>query len=182
MSMPFVTLFATAEASGGSDILSALGIDVKLLVMQLIAFLLLVWALSKWVFPIFFAIVDKRQAAIDEGSRAAAEAAKHAETVQAETATLLKKARDEAKEIVTIARDEATNILETAESKSREQAEFIVATARDQLGKEIVAAKKALHNETVELIMAATGKILGETVDARVDKSVVVKALKESDS
>ena len=180
MDSSIITQFATTE-SGGGDILSALGIDVKLLIMQLIAFLLLVWALNKWVFPIFFKIVDKRQALIDEGNRAAIEASKHATEAQAATEKLLKEAREEAKDIVATAREESTSMLETAETKSREQAEYIVADARDQLAKEVVAARKALHNETIDLVMAATSKVLGDTVDARVDKAVVAKALKESD-
>lgn len=179
MDTPIVTQFATTE-SGGGDILSALGIDVKLLVMQLIAFLLLVWALNKWVFPIFFKIVDKRQALIDESNRAAVEASKHAETAQAETEKLLKKARIEAKDIVATAREEAAGVVSDAEVKSKQQAEYIVNDARDQLAKEVEAAKKALHNEMVDLVMTATGKVLGDTVDTKIDTSVVTRALKEA--
>ena len=174
-----ITSFAATESESG-DILSALGIDVKLLIMQLVAFLLLVWALNKWVFPIFFNIVDKRQAMIDEGNRAAVEASKHAEAAQAATEKLLKKAREEAKDIVATAREESVSMLESAEIKSREQAEYIVADARNQLSKDVIAAKKALHNETIDLVMAATGKVLGAGVDARIDKAVVAEALKES--
>lgn len=170
-----------AAESGDGNIMSALGIDVKLLIMQLIAFLLLVWALNKWVFPIFFKIVDKRQAQIDESNRAAIEASKHAEAAQAETERLLKKARQEAKDIVVTAREEASSLVSDAEAKSRQQAEYMLADARDQLAKEVVAAKKALHNETVDLVMAATGKVLEGAVDAPIDKAVVAKALKEAE-
>ena len=170
------THFAAEEAGG--DIMSALGIDWKLLVMQLVAFLLLVWALNRWVFPVFFKIVDKRQAQIEESNRAAVEASKHAEQAQAETEKLLKKAREEAKDIVATAREEAVSLVSEAEAKSRQQADHMVADAKDQIAKEIVSAKKALHNETVDLIMAATGKVLDGTVDAKVDKTVVARALK----
>jgi F-type H+-transporting ATPase subunit b len=159
--------------------MSALGIDWKLLVMQLIAFLLLVWALNKWVFPVFFKIVDKRQAQIDESNRAAVEASKHAEAAQVETEKLLKKARAEAKDIVATAREEAAGVMSDAEMKSRQQAEFIVNDARDQLAKEVEAAKRALRSEAVDLVVAATGKVLESTVDTDVDKKVVARALKE---
>ena len=168
-----------AEASSG-DILSTLGVDVKLLAFQIIAFLLLVFILGKWIFPIFFKIVDKRQALIDESNRAAVEASKHAETAQAETEKLLKKARDEAKDIVATAREEAVSVLNDAEAKRKQQAEHLVADAKDQISKEVVAAKKMLHNETVDLVMAATGKVLEGTVDAHIDKAVVTHALKET--
>ena len=178
MDSSIFTQFAAEAAEG--DILSALGIDWKLLVVQLIAFLLLVWALNKWVFPIFFKIVDKRQALIDESNRAAVEASKHAETAQAETEKLLKKAREEAKDIVATAREEAVGLIGDAEVKSKQQAEYIVSDARDQISKEVEAAKKVLHNEMVDLVMTATSQVLGDTVDAKIDKSVVARALKET--
>lgn len=179
MGSSILTTFANTEAAE-TDILSALGIDWKLLVMQLVAFLLLVWALNKWVFPVFFKIVDKRQAQIDESNRAAVEASKHAEAAQAETEKLLKKARQEAKDIVATAREEAVSLVSDAETKGKQQAEYLVRDARDQLAKEVEAAKKALHNEAVDLVVAATGKVLEGAVDARVDKSVVARALKEA--
>lgn len=168
-----------AEASSG-DIMSTLGIDVKLLVFQIIAFLLLVWALSKWVFPIFFKIVDKRQALIDESNRAAVEASKHAEKSQEEIEKLLKKAREEAKDIVATAREEAVGLVNEAETKSQQQSAHLIADAKDQIAKEVVSAKKALHNETVDLVMQATGKVLEGAVNATVDESVVAQALKEA--
>jgi F-type H+-transporting ATPase subunit b len=179
MDSSILAIFANTETAD-TDILSALGIDWKLLVMQLVAFLLLVWALNKWVFPVFFKIVDKRQALIDESNRAAVEASKHAEKAQEETEKLLKKAREEAKDIVATAREEAASVVSDAEVKSKQQADHIVADAKDQIAKEVVAAKKALHNETVDLVMAATGKVLEGTVDARVDKAVVAKTLEET--
>lgn len=174
-----VVQFAAEAAS--NDILATLGVDVKLLIFQIIAFLLLVWVLGKWIFPIFFKIVDKRQALIDESNRAAIEASKHAEAAQAETERLLKKVRQEAKDIVVTAREEASSLVSDAEVKSRQQAEYMLADARDQLAKEVVAAKKALHNETVDLVMTATGKVLEGAVDAPIDKAVVAKALKEAE-
>lgn len=173
-----VTQFGAESASG--DILSTLGINAQLLLFQIVAFLLLAWALGKWVFPIFFKIVDKRQMLIDESNRAAVEASKHAEKAQEETEKLLKKAREEAKDIVATAREEAASVVSDAEAKSKQQADHIVADAKTQIAKEIVAAKKALHNETVDLVMAATGKVLEGAVDARVDKAVVAKTLEET--
>lgn len=174
-----ITTFAATEAPSG-DIMSALGIDIQLLIVQIIAFLLLVWALNKWVFPIFFRIVDKRQALIDEGNRSAIAAAKSAEKAQAETEKLLKRAREEAKDIVATAKDEAAGMLSDAEAKSKAQAEHIVAEAHEQISKDVLAAKRHLHNETVDLVMMATGKVLSDTVDDKIDSKVVAKALEVS--
>lgn len=173
----FMTQFA---AEGKSDIMTGLGIDGTLLVFQIVAFCILVFALAKWVFPIFFKIIDKRQEVIEESNRAAIDASKHAEKAQAEIEKLLKQARTEAKEIVTTAKEEATAMVQDAETKGKAQAEHIVAEAHDEIAKEVIAVKKALHNETIDLIAAATEKVIGKTVTDSVDGKVIKTALEES--
>ena len=69
------TQFAS-EVAEATNPVKALGIDVKLLVFQIIAFALLTWLLSKYVFPVLMKAVDDRQARIDESNAAAADAAK----------------------------------------------------------------------------------------------------------
>ena len=67
-----LTQFASETAAeGASSPIKALGIDVKLLVFQIIAFTILTWLLSKYVFPILMKAVDDRQKKIDESNAAA---------------------------------------------------------------------------------------------------------------
>ena len=72
--MNFLQTFAeTAETDGG--LFGALGIDWRLLILQIVAFLIMVWVLGKFVYPWLMKSVDERQANIE----AAAKAAKKAE-------------------------------------------------------------------------------------------------------
>ena len=171
----FFAQFASAEAE--TDILTGLGIKWELVAFQIIAFLLLVFVLAKWIFPIFFKIIDKRQEAIEASNKAAVEASKSAEKAQGEIDKLLKEARTEAKDIVTTAKEEANAMVQDAEAKGKASAEHIVAEAHDEIAKELIAAKKALHNETIELVAAATEKVVGKAVNANVDNSVIKAAL-----
>lgn len=50
--MQVIAQFASTE-TGSTGPIAALGIDGTLLLFQLIAFGLLVFALSKWVFPVY---------------------------------------------------------------------------------------------------------------------------------
>lgn len=174
----FVAQFAASE--GGSNVFASLGIDWRLLVSQLIAFGILVFILSKWVFPIFFRIIDKRQDDIEASNRAAVEASKHAEKAQTEVANLLKEARSEAKDIIATAKEEATTMVSDAEARGQANADHIVTAAHEELSREVEAAKKALHNETIELVAQATQKVVGKAVDAHVDSDIIAAALKES--
>lgn len=176
--MNYLTQFAETKASGG-DIFSTLGISWELLVFQIIAFLILVWLLGKFVYPWLMKSVDERQAKIEESVKAVEEAEKKAESAQEEIAKLLKEARAEAKDIVTTAKDEAAAMVADAEGKAKTRAEKIAKDAHDQIEKDVLAARKALHNDTIELVALATEKIVGKTVSDGVDKKIITDAIKE---
>ena len=175
-----LTTFASTESAEKTDILTSLGIDWTLLVMQAIAFLILVWALGKFVYPIFMRIIDERQSKIDESLEAARAAEDNANSAQAEIDKKLAQARKEAKEIVATAKDEATAMVAKANEKSKVQADHMLASAHDEIAKEVLAAKKTLHNETLELVAAATEKVIGKVHSAKADKAVIADALKEA--
>lgn len=172
--------FAATEGATSNDTFATLGINWTMLIFQLVAFSLLVVVLGKWVYPVFIRTIDKRQEMIEESTRAAVEAEKNAEKTQAEIDKLLTTARTEARDIVATAKEEATGMVADAEAKSKAQAEHIVANAHDSIAKEVLAAKKALHNETIDLVAAATEKVIGKAVDAKVDTKVIKTAVEES--
>lgn len=177
-----LTQFAVAEAKAGADggdLFSSIGIDWKLLILQTIAFLILLWFLKKFVYPPLIAMLDKHDAKMAEAADAAREAQKMAADSQAQTEKLLRQARKEAVEIVGTAKDEANDILRRSESKSKAHAEAIVASAKADIQKEIVAAKKSLHNETIELVAAATAKVAGAQIGAGADEALIKDALEK---
>ncbi len=177
-----MTIFTQFAETGAQShgILGALGIDIKMLIFQIVAFIILVWFCGKYIYPIFMKTIDARQDAIEAGTKAAVEAERKAAEAKAEITKLMKQARADASEIVVTAKEEATAALEAAEAKSKNQAERIVAEAHAQLDKDILAAKKMLHNETLELVALATEKVIGKTVTAKVDSGVIASAVKEA--
>ena len=175
-----LTYVASAETSQSGDILGALGIDWTLLLLQIVAFLLLVWLLGKFVYPVFMRIIDEREKKIEASVKAAEAAEKNAAAAQSDVEALLKEARKEAREIVTTAKDEATAMIEASDAKAKTRAEKIVKDAHDQLEKDVVAARKALHNDTIDLVAAATEKVLAGVADAKLDRKIVESAVKEA--
>lgn len=176
--MPTVTHFAATEPSG--DLMSTLGIDWMTLIFQIIAFLVLLFLLGKFVYPWLMKSVDERQADIEAAGEAAAAAEKKAAEAQAEVRQLLKEARAQASDIVATAKEEATAAVESAEQKAKSKSEAIVSAAHEQIEKDIRAAQKTLHNETIELVALATEKVVGKTVSAKVDETLIASAVKET--
>ncbi len=172
------TLAEAAEPKG--DVFSALGIDWRLLILQTVAFLILVWLLGKFVYPWLMKSVDERQHNIEEAAQAAKKAQQNAAESESETAELLATARKEAAEIVATAKLEASEISSASEQRAKSTAEKIVADAHSQISKDIDKAKRELHDETLELIALATEKIVRKKLDKKSDEALIVDALKEA--
>lgn len=173
-----LTYMAAAETQDG--VLGVLGIDWMLLLLQTLAFLILLWFLAKFVYPPLTAMLDRRDEQIEAGAKAAKEAEEQANQTKTEVEKLLKQARADAKDIVATAKEEAAANAEAADKKAKARADRIVEDAHEQIDKDIIAARKALHNETLSLVAQATETVVGKTVDARVDDKVMANALKEA--
>lgn len=182
MSFPFINLMAAAtehaeEASTG--LFQALGIDVKLLVEQTIAFLILVFVLGKWVYPALIKAVDSRRETIEAGIKEAKESQEAAEKAQEQVAELLEQARKDADDILARTQQEAATLISDAEEKAKTRAEQIVADARTQLDADVRKAREALKAETVSLVAAATERVIGEKLDGGKDAGLIKSALQE---
>lgn len=173
-------ILASTEAEKSDTLFGALGLDARLLILQLLAFAFLVWFLGKFVYPYLVGAIDKRERAIEESVAAANEAEAKAEQTQKEVEKLFAKARKESSEIVETAHKEATAMVKEAEDKAKQRAEQIVSDARAQLDQDIIKARKMLRNETTELVALATEKIIREKIDAKKDKALIDTAVKEA--
>lgn len=177
--MNFLSTFASADESQG-DIFTALGIDWRLLILQIVAFLILVWLLGKYVYPWLMKSVDERQKNIEEAAKLAKKAHDSALETQAETAELLAEARKEAAKIVETAKLEAAEMLSASEVRARSTADSIVADAHARIEKDISKARRQLHDETLELISMATEKVVRGTHDKKADEKLIAEILKEA--
>lgn len=174
--------FATAAAAheGGGNLFTSLGIDWKMLIFQIVGFVILVLLLGKFVYPNLMKAVDKRQADIEAGTKAADEARKQADEAKADVEKLMKEARTQAKDIVATAKEEANAAVEAADAKSKARAEHILTDAHEQIEKDVASARKVLHNETLELVAVATEKVVGKAVTPAVDEKIISAAVKEA--
>lgn len=172
------TQFATAQAEK-ADLFGALGIDWRLLVLQTIAFIILLLILRKWVYPPLVAALDKRDKDLRTAEKAAQSARDNADKAEKMTNELMRKARAEASDIVAAARAEASQVIEAASQKATAKSEAIVQAAQEDIAKELASARQQLHDQTLELVAEATAAVLGEKLDIKKDARLIDKALKE---
>lgn len=169
-----------ASAEHSEDLLTSLGIDWTLLIVQLVAFLILVWLLGKFVYPILIKTLDAREAKIEEAGKAAEAAEKKAEAAESKIEETLKKARTEAADIVATAKAEATQMVEKAENQAKTRSERIVAEAQEDIKKDVLAARKTLEKDTINLVKKAAGLAVSGVADSKLDDALIKKTIDEA--
>lgn len=169
--------YATEESAG---IFTSLGIDGQMFLFQLLGFVLLLFILSRWVFPIFMKIVDEREEKIESSLKAAHEAEKNAENAHVEVEKLLDEARNEAKNIVALAKEGADQVIEDANQKAKQDAERMLKSAKSEIEKEVLQAQKALRNEMVSLVALATEKVTLGVYSDKLDEKMIAKTLEST--
>lgn len=176
-----LTVLAATEGAGAEQgLLQALGIDWRLLILQAIAFLVLVAVLGKFVYPVLIRSIDKRQEQLDAGAKASREAEKKAEAASKEAEKHLTEARKQVEDIIDTAHKESADMVAAAEKRAETRAEHIVSEARSSLANDVTAARAALRKETADLVLAATEKVTAEKLDPSKDAALIERALKDA--
>lgn len=165
-----------AEPAGG---LSALGINGKAFLFQLITFVLLMLLLRKFAYPTLVKTLEERRLAVEQSLDQAKEATEALAKAEVRIAAQLKEARVQADSIVEASHKEAAQLLEAAEVKAVKRAEHIVAEAKSQMDTEIRKAQDELRSEAVQLVAAATEQIIRQKVDSKQSAEAISGALKE---
>ena len=181
LSSPAVAMAAEAESSGGimdSPIIPSLGEFIPML----IAFLLLMFVLNKFAWPIIIKALDERAENI-EGSLKKAEQAKiDAENVLAEYKAKLADAHKEAAQIVEAGRKAGEAARAEVIAKANEDAEAIAKRAHSAADAEKRAAAAELEAKVADFSVEIAGKLIGEKLSADTDAKLIDQYLSQMGS
>lgn len=165
-------------ASSGSFLISP---NVGLMVWTIVVFLISLFILRRWVFPLIGEALDKRAKTIEGEIDSAAELRKDADKVLEEYRERLKEARTQSEEIVGRARQTA----EVHEHEARERGQEIIAEATKRAERDIEAATKRalddIRREVADLTIMATEKVVRKTLNDADQRRLVEEALSEMD-
>ena len=135
------------------------------IVVGVIAFAILYFVLSKFVFPQMEKTFQARREAIEGGIE-------RAETMQAEAKAALEQyraqlaeARDEAAQIRDSARAEGQQILEELRVQAQEESARIVARGEEQLANSRQQVVNELRGQIGSMAVALAGKVVGESLE-----------------
>jgi len=131
-----------------------------LLFWSAVSFAILLFLLKRYAFPAITEILDARERTITENLAKADRARKEAEQLLAEYQAKLKSAQQEATAMIDQARKQALQVAEDNQRRVKEETDRMLATAREEMARERLRMGKELKDQTVELVMAASERIL----------------------
>jgi F-type H+-transporting ATPase subunit b len=147
--------------------------------IELVAFLLMLGVLARYVYPRVIEAAEARQKAIAAELEAAEKSRQEAEARLAEAEKNLQEARVSAQEIVAGATRSGEQLRQESKQKAEEEAKRLTQAARKEIEAEREKAIQSVREDVAGLVVAATEKVLGETLDASKHKQLIERAIAE---
>lgn len=138
-----------------------------------ITFLLLIGVLAKFAFGPILRMLDERERTIRDAIEQARKEREEAERLMARQKEALARAQREAAELAKRSQAEMESLRADLAAKARQEADELVASARRQIEEEKVKAVAEIKGQTVDLAIAAAGRILKVGLDDRAQRTLV---------
>ena len=146
---------------------------------EVIAFLVMIAILARYVYPRVMAAAEGRQRQIGEQLAAAERSRQEAEDRLREAQAELQKSRGQAAEIIQGANRSAEQLRADLQAKADEEAKRITESAKREIEAERQRALDSVRAEVADLVVAATEKVVGESLDGARHQQLIDRAIAE---
>ncbi|WP_019557535.1 F0F1 ATP synthase subunit B [Thiomicrorhabdus arctica] len=148
------------------------------LLIQMIAFMLLIWLVNKVLWAPLSKLMEDRQKKIADGLSAAEKGKHELELAEQKAKDVLKDAKTQAQNILGQAEKRGSEIVEDAKVKATEEAGRIKASAQAEIEQEVSRAREGLRKEVSSIAISGAEKILGKEVDAAAHNDMLETLIK----
>ncbi len=160
-----------------AEILSKLGFDWKLALMNLINVGIIFFLLKKYLFGVVSKKIEERREIIQRGVENATEAQTKLEMASVTAREIIDDAKKQANGIVAQAVKDSASLAESMRLKAVADVEALVTQAKQTIASEKGRMKEEIYRETADLVLLALQKVLGEQIDSKKDKKIVSDVL-----
>ena len=147
--------------------------------VEVITFLVMLAVLGRYVYPEIIKVAEARQRAIAEQLKQAEEARAAAEAKLKEAEDRLNDARKSAQSVLDGATKSAEQLRQELKQKADDEAKRTVENARKQIEAERDQAIRSVRTEVADLVVTATEKVIGETLDDRRHRQLIERSIEE---
>ena len=148
-------------------------------IVELVTFLVMLAILGRYVYPEIVKVAEARQRAVAEQLKEAEEARAAAEERVKEAEAKLNDARKTAQAVIDAANKSAEQLRQELRQKAEEESKRTIEAARKEIEAERDQAVRSVQAEVAALVVAATEKVIGETLDDSKHRQLIDKAIAE---
>jgi len=153
-------------------------IDIKLLIAQMLNFAIVAAVLYFFALKPLLAIMKERTAKIEKSLNDADLIDEKLEKIGMEYEAAINKAKAEAAAVMARAGQEAEVKREKMIKKAKEEIGAIINSEKEKMRAEKAETLKEIKKEVADLVTLSLEKVLAESVDAKRDKELIKKAVK----
>ena len=137
------------------------------LIIQMLVFMIFVWVVMKFIWPIILGAMNEREKKIAAGLAAAEQGQKDLSEAKSRADEVIKEARTRALAIEAQARTQANQIVEDARKAASLEGEKALASAKSQIELESNRARDSLRGQVVSLAVAGARRVLEKEIDQK---------------
>ncbi len=142
---------------------------------QLIAFVIFIYLVKKYVWPPLINAMEERKKRIESGILAAERGIAEEEEAQQKAQEVLNRSKDQASEIIANATRQASAMVEDAKDVATQEAEKVKAQAQSEIEQDTIRARNELKDQVSTLVMQGVNSVLAKEVDAKTHKDMLGK-------
>ena len=153
---------------------------IGLIFWMTLTFLIVLFILGKWGWPVIIKSLKKREEDIKNSLLAAENAKKEMEKLKAGNEELLAQAREERDNILKEAKQAGNQMIEDARQKAKSEAEKIILQARENINFEKEKEIKEVQSQMAQLSLDIAQKVLEQEVkDPQMSSQLIAKQLEK---
>lgn len=148
-------------------------------IVELITFLVMMAVLARYVYPEIVRLAEARQRQVAEQLKEAEKTRAAAEAALKDAEAKLNDARRTAQSVVDAASKSAEQLRQDLKQKAEDESRRLLESARKEIEAERLKAIQSVRSEVAGLVVAATEKVIGETLDITRHRQLINKAIEE---
>ena len=148
-------------------------------IVELITFVIMLAILARYVYPEIVKLAEARQQAIAQQLNEAEQARAEAEQRLKDAASQLEDARKTAQRVIDAATKSGEQLRQELKQKAEAESKRTIEAAKKEIEAERERAIQSVRNEVASLVVAATEKVIGETLDDDKHRRLIDKAIAE---
>ena len=160
--------------------MEGLGINLPVLVAQIINFLILFGILYLVAYKPIMRMLDERSRRIKESMEQAESIKEQSAHAEEEVKKQLGEASREGQERIARAVRAGEEVKQKAQAEARQEAEALIARARSEIQRERDEAIGEVRREFADLTILAAGKVIDRSLDKEEHRQLIDKVLEES--